>query len=258
MLAALLTGLVGAVASPPPPPPEAPAAAQVDHDGYAGADLWRAWSAWVRTSAVAGRDHAFEAAIEHDGWRRASDGPVTSSTTGYWNEASDAGFVQLCNGSTEDCEWVYRSARLTARPDDFRAIAEATYDGQAIAARLRALDVTPADLSEQPAFAFPDLDSLDAMLEPTRSVQIVWERDCPAVGGWQARLAAQGPLPLGLVEGARPEMPPPPYPIHIRQIVELPFEAYGGADVTVRVEGVRNRAVSDLWQAITDGIDDCH
>lgn len=257
MFVGLLAGLLAATGSPPPPPSEPPAAAQIEHDGYAGADLWQAWSAWVRTRAVDQRDGAYAAAIERDGWRRGSDGPATTSTTGYWTEAYQAGFIQLCNSSSQDCEWVYRSARLTARADDFHALADATFDGHAIARSLRGRGITPDDLTERAAITFPELDALDTMLQATRSVQVVWEQDCPAVANWRARLSDQAPLLLGPDDGASAAMPPPPYPIHIRQVVEVPVEGYGGADVTVRVEGVRNRAVSDLWQAITDGIENC-
>ncbi|MFY0639336.1 hypothetical protein [Maricaulis maris] len=257
MFVALLASLVAGTGSPPPPPPGPPAAAQIDHDGYAGADLWQAWSDLVRARAVEERDAAYAAAADREGWRRTSDGPVTSSTTGYWTEAFEASFVQLCNTATQDCEWVYRSARLTARADDFHVLAEASFDGQAIARSLRGQGITPVDLSERPAITMPDLDALDTLLQATRSVQVAWEQDCPAVGRWRTRLSDQDPLLLGPEDGRLASMPPPPYPIHIRQVVEVPVEGYGGADVTVRIEGVRNRAVSDLWQVITEGIADC-
>lgn len=258
MLIVLLAGLLAGNGSPPPPPQNPPAEAQRAHDGYDGPALWRVWTAWVRVSAIAERDAAFAAATARDGWRHDSDGPVTTTTTGYWTEGFEAGFVQLCELSSEACEWAYRSARLTARAEDFHALAAQSFDGQAIAASLRARGVMPADLSEASAIDFSDLVDLQTLLEPTRLVQVAWESDCPAVGSWQMRLATQDPLALAPVAGTPPTRPLPPYPIHIRQIVELPVEAYGGAEVTVRIDGVRNRAVSDLWQLITDGIRDCH
>ena len=254
---ALLTGLLAGTTSPPPPPPGAPAEAQLNHDGYQGQDLWQAWSAWVRTRAMAERDAAFAAATVRQGWRHDADGPSTTTTTGYWSEGFQAGFVRLCEGATQACEWVYRSARLTADPDDFHALAAASFDGPAMAASLHSRGIAPGDLSANMVVPFPEIVDLAVMLEPTRRVEVVWEHDCPAVGAWQSRLGAELPLPLGPVAGAPPSPQIPPFPIHIRQIVDLPIEGYGGADVTVRVEGVRNRAVADLWQRVTDGIRAC-
>jgi len=258
MLVSLLAGLLAGNSSPPPTPQGPPEEAQIVYDGYDGPDLWRAWTAWVRASAVAELDAAFAAATARDGWRQVMDGPVTTTTTGYWTEGFEAGFVRLCESSTGTCEWVYRSGRLTARAEDFHELAAASFDGPAIATSLRARGILPADLSDASAVGFPGLVHLQTLLEPTRLVQVAWESDCPAVGSWQIRLATQDPLALAPVSGAAPPRQLPPYPIHIRQIVEIPVEAYGGAEVTVRIDGVRNRAVSDLWEIITDGIRDCH
>lgn len=257
MFMTVLVALMAGTASPPPPPPPGPEAAQVDHDGYRGQDLWQAWLAWVRASALSERDATYAAGLDRSGWRRVEDGPRTTRSTGYWNEGFEASFVQLCEISTDRCEWVFRSARLSAQPDALHDLAVRTFDGPAIAEDLRERGISAQDLPGRDAVAFPGLVALEPGLEGMRQVQVVWEHDCPTVGDWRNRLAAEPALPLGPVAGAEPPRQVPPYPIHVRQIVEFPVDAFSGADVTIRIEGVRNRAVADLWQAVTRGIADC-
>ena len=187
MFMTVLVALMAGTASPPPPPPPGPEAAQVDHDGYRGQDLWQAWSAWVRASALSERDATYAAGLDRSGWRRVEDGPRTTRSTGYWNEGFEASFVQLCEISTDRCEWVFRSARLSAQPDAFHDLAVRTFDGPAIAEDLRERGISAQDLPGRDAVAFPGLVALEPGLEGMRQVQVVWEHDCPTVGDWRRR-----------------------------------------------------------------------
>ena len=93
------------------------------------------------------------------------------------------------------------------------------------------------------------------MIAPLLRLRQVRETDCPAVGQWQAPLAEMPPLPLN---GERADARAPqtqPIPIHIRYTIDIPMVAFGGADVNVRIDNVRNAQLWTLWQTMTAGIE---
>jgi len=251
-----------AFASPPPPPPPAPEIAQGEFDGFQGPDLWRAWQRQVRVQALQMASEAYRAAGETgDGAFIRNEGPSIEISTGYWTEGFNAQFAEFCPRNRPDqCIWSYRSIRLNGNQAEFDAVTLATFDGAGLAAELQARNIGPDEFDPEHAI-FTDISALQTALTPHLGLVSVSADTCPAVGQWRRRLEAAPPIYLS---GQAPEdsttppsMPPPPYPIHIRHVIEIPVTAFGTADVTVRINDTRNRQLSELWSLITRGISDC-
>lgn len=257
-LIAALTSLIFLAASPPPPPPPAPEVAQGEFDGFAGPDLWRVWQNTVRVRALALKSESYAQARElGDGHFVRREGPRAEVSTGWWNEGFDAEYAEICPRNRYDqCDWVYRSVRLVGQLDDFNAIAESTFDGDSIAAALRAAGETPGSLTARDTH-LQGSEALDSAL--TAHVQMIQRsaRNCPAVGQWQERLRDVAPIRLSGFEADASSPPPSPYPIHIRHVIEIPSTAFGTADVILRIEDTRNAQLGELWSRMTQGIAEC-
>lgn len=257
MLVALAALLLGHVASPPPPPNPAPAVAQGEFDGYAGRELWDAWLSWVRVRAIEQRTAAFDALGAPEGWWVYRDGPSFEQDSGRWTEYSQAGYVYACRRDDGSCEWIFRSAGLQRDQQVYADLAESRFDGTALAAELRAGGILPSALAGHAGFRFESGAQIDDLIEPLLRLRQVRETDCPAVGQWQAPLAEMPPLPLNGERADARGPQTPPIPIHIRYTLDIPMTAFGGADVHVRIDDVRNAQLWTLWQTITAGIEAC-
>lgn len=261
---AIIASLLLMAASPPPPPPPAPDVAQGEFDGFQGPDLWRAWQRHTRVRTLTLASEAYASARDTgDGYFVRNDGPSLERTTGYWNESYNAEFSEICPRNRPDqCVWVYRAIAVDNRLEVYQAIDLATFNGEALAAALRASGVVP-EAFDPDSVNFPASEVHDAAIMPHVSLFQRNSADCPAVGRWRDRLDDQAPLYLSgrapVSESGEdiPPPPPPPYPIHIRHIIEIPTIALGTADATIRLEDTRSHAMSALWATITDGIADC-
>lgn len=257
-------------ASPPPPPPSAPETAQRQFGDYDGPALWALWEAHLR-DRIQDQYHARLQAAGESGdpeMRRYRAGPSMRYATGYWMEFRESEFIEFC-GSDTACHWRFIEAGFAGRPDDVRAFAETHFDGAALSDRLAVSGIVAdrvnsgAGLADSPqAWARLVLEDvrlatdLETELSSFVRVRVLDSRSCPAVADWSARLNALPPLPLG-GEVFEPGPDDMPYPIHTRQIIELPIQAFADAEVTVAIDGVRNPRVSGLWQAVTAGLEAC-
>ena len=246
MLVALAALLLGHVASPPPPPNPAPAAAQGEFDGYAGRELWDAWLDWVRVRAIEQRTAAFDALGAPEGWWIYRDGPSFERDSGWWTEYVQAGYVHACRRDDGSCEWIFRSAGLLRDQQVYADLAESRFDGPALAAELRAGGVLPPDLAGHAGFRFESGAPIDDLIAPLLRLR-----------QWQAPLAEMPPLPLNGERADARAPQTPPIPIHIRYTIDIPMVAFGGADVHVRIDDVRNAQLWTLWQTMTAGIEAC-
>lgn len=241
--------------SPPPPPPATPDIAQDQFGAYDGNQLWPAWRNWINRQTVQLLDEAFSEAGTQEGYFRTEAGPSMTSSTGYWTEFRQAGYLRLClREDPATCQWIYRSARIAGQSETFHALAVEFFDGSALAMELSDRGV-PADQLDGVDFTL--FGELRASLLEQVEVTRLAEDECGAVGQWQARLENEEPLHLAGQRLQAETTPPPPIPIHIRTTIEIPVTAYFGADVTVQIEGVRNPTVMDLWANITRDIDAC-
>lgn len=245
-----------ALGSPPPPPPSAPEAAQEQFGAYHGTELWPAWRDWVSRQTIQLLDEGYEDAGLKEGYFQTEIGPVmTSSSPGYWTEFTQASYLRRCSrADTQMCEWVYRSARIRGQATDFHDLAAEFFDGAALAQELSDRNI-PADQLDNVDFSL--FGELRASLLERVVIVRVSDADCAGVANWRGQLMEEPALPLSGQVFSADAPPPPPFPIHVRTVIEIPVSAYFGADVTVQIDGVRNPAVMDLWGNITQDVRAC-
>ena len=241
--------------SPPPPPPPAPEVAQEQFGAYHGTQLWPAWRNWINRQTVELLDDTYHVAGLREGYFETETGPKMTSSTGYWTEFRQASYLRLCSrADTQICEWVYRSARINGRDDVFHDLAVEFFDGAALAQELSERNIPADQLNGVDFSLFGELRN--SLLEHVE-VNRISETECPGVSRWRERLAEEPPLDLSGQAVHADTPPPPPMPIHIRTLIEIPVSAYFGANVTVQIDGVRNPAVMDVWANITRDIGAC-
>jgi len=245
------------IVSPPPPPAQGPDPAGAIYDEYAGEDLWRSWQGWIRSRASNLAEAAYADITERDGRQLMATGPHTEITTGYWHEVRRFEYVQLCEPDRVTCEWIYRGLGLAAPRSTFETVAEEHYAPEDLAAYFREQGISPDALADDPDRDLGDTAALDRELSDLVAPTVYRESTCPEVAEWTSRLADIAPVHLD-GRAADPSQPPlPPFPIHIRQVVEIPFTALHTADVVLRLEDVRSRALQDLWASLTQDLQAC-